>query len=74
VLDSSNQANSYQLILLAAEGVALCLICLAWVWILLRNVAARRFMLYSVLIVGAPVCSSQKILASLLYIHIPATD
>jgi hypothetical protein len=54
VLNSSEEANSYQLILLAAEGVALCLVCVVWVWILLKNVAARRFMLYSVLMVSLP--------------------
>jgi hypothetical protein len=51
VLNSSRQANSYQLILLAAEGVALCLVCVIWVWVLLKKVAGRRFTIFSLLMV-----------------------
>ncbi len=69
VIDSTKQTNNYQLILLAVEGAALCLFCVVWVWLLLRNVAARRFRLYSVLMVGLATLFKIKFARSSLDAH-----
>ncbi|KAL6762972.1 hypothetical protein V8C86DRAFT_516445 [Haematococcus lacustris] len=51
VISSSASANNLQLVLLAAEGGVLCLLCVAWVWLLLRAVAERRYQMYQILMV-----------------------
>ncbi|KAJ9509612.1 hypothetical protein QJQ45_011248 [Haematococcus lacustris] len=51
VISSSASANNLQLVLLAAEGGVLCLLCVVWVWLLLRAVAERRYQMYQILMV-----------------------
>lgn len=48
VIDSATEVNQVQLILLALEGCALCLVCTAWVWHLLQDVASLRYSMMAV--------------------------
>lgn len=47
------KVNHIQLIILALEGVVLCVLVTAWVWHLLSQVAGHRYSMYSVFIVSA---------------------
>jgi hypothetical protein len=49
---SAAQINKVQLMLLALEGVLLCVVSTVWMWVLLRKVAAQRYSLFSVFMVG----------------------
>jgi hypothetical protein len=44
--------NTVQLMLLGAEGVAVCCICVVWMVILLQRVAVQRYSMFSVFMVG----------------------
>lgn len=48
VIDTAKLVNQVQLILLALEGCALCVVCTAWVWHLLSDVAHLRYSMMAV--------------------------
>jgi hypothetical protein len=44
--------NNTQMMLLAIEGVGLCVICTFWMWLLLQRVAAQRYSMFCVFFVS----------------------
>jgi hypothetical protein len=45
------KVNNVQLMLLAVEGVGLCVVCTFWMWMLLQRVAAQRYSMFCVFMV-----------------------
>jgi hypothetical protein len=44
--------NNVQLMLLAIEGVGLCVLAMLWMWMLLKRVAAQRYSMLCVFMVS----------------------
>jgi hypothetical protein len=51
-LEPAVKVNNMQLMLLAIEGVGLCVIAMFWMWTLLQRVAAQRYSMLCVFMVG----------------------
>jgi hypothetical protein len=57
------QVNNLQLMLLAIEGVGLCVIAMFWMWMLLQRVAAQRYSMLCVFMVRC-LCAQSTVAAA----------